>query len=142
MATAKLGDRVQVHYAGTLIDGTEFDSSLGREPLEFKLGEGTLLPDFESAVIGMHEGERKTITIPCDGAYGEHDADLNLQVPRSALPADIELAVGAVLQAKRQDGVTADFRVLEIEDDQVVMDGNHPLAGHDLVFDLELIRIE
>ena len=142
MATAKFGDTVRVHYAGTLIDGTEFASSRGREPLEFKLGQGTLLPDFESAVIGMRTGECKTVTIPCADAYGEHDADLNLQVPRSVLPADIELSVGAVLQAERPDGETADFRVVAIEGDQVVMDGNHPLAGHDLVFDLELVCIK
>lgn len=139
--TAKIGDTVRVHYTGTLVDGTEFDSSREREPLEFKLGDGTLLPDFEAAVIGMREGERKRITIPCAGAYGEHEAELNLEVPREALPDDIELSAGTVLQAQGPEGQTASFRVLEIEGDQVMMDGNHPLAGHDLAFDLELVEI-
>lgn len=139
--SAKIGDTVKVHYTGTLVDGTEFDSSRGREPLEFTLGDETMLPDFEAAMIGMVEGEQKTITIPCEGAYGEQDASLNLDVPRDTLPSDVELSVGAVLQAHGPDGQSASFRVVSIEDDQVAMDGNHPLAGFDLTFQLELVDI-
>ena len=139
--TAKIGDRVKVHYTGTLVDGTEFDTSREREPLEFTLGDETMLPDFEAAVIGMVEGERKTITIPCEGAYGEQDASLNLDVPRDALPTDVDLSVGTVLKASGPDGQSASFRVVSIEEDQVAMDGNHPLAGLDLTFQLELVAI-
>lgn len=139
--TAKIGDTVKVHYTGTLVDGTEFDTSREREPLEFTLGDETMLPDFEAAVIGMIEGERKTITIPCEGAYGEQDARLNLNVPRNALPTDVDLSVGTVLKANGPDGESATFRVVGIAEDQIAMDGNHPLAGFDLTFELELVEI-
>ena len=141
MTVVKTGDTVQVHYTGTLIDGTVFDSSREREPMEFKVGEGQLLPDFEYAVIGMKPGERKTISIPCEGAYGEHDADMDLIVPRDSIPEEIAVEVGAVLNAKGPEGENATFRVVGIQEDQVIMDGNHPLAGHDLTFELELVKI-
>lgn len=141
MATVKPGDRVKVHYTGILVDGTEFDSSRNREPLEFKLGEGEMLPDFEEAILGMREGEHKTITIPCESAYGEHDSEMDLSVPRDSIPEDIELAVGTVLQARGPDGETASFTVMGFEEDRVMMDGNHPLAGHDLTYEVELVQI-
>jgi len=141
MAAAKLGDTVKVHYTGTLADGTQFDSSRGREPLQLTLGEGAMLPDFEEAILGMADGERKTVTIPCESAFGEHVAELNLSVPRESIGADLELAVGSVLRATGPEGETANFVVLGFEDENVIMDGNHPLAGHDLTYELELMQI-
>ncbi len=141
MTQAKLGDTVKVHYTGTLADGTRFDSSRDREPLEVKLGEGVVLPDFEEALLGMTEGEHKTVRIPCENAFGEHDAELNLNVPRESIGTDADLVVGSVLHARGPNGETASFTVIGLEEESVVVDGNHPLAGHDLTFELELVQI-
>ncbi len=141
MITAKVGDKVRVHYTATLADGTELDSSRDREPLELRVGDGVMLPDFEDAVVGMFAGERKTIVIPCESAYGEHDAAMDLTVSRDALPEHFELAVGTVLRAQGPEGETATFTVTAIEGETVMIDGNHPLAGHDLRFELELVEI-
>ncbi|MBK1717320.1 FKBP-type peptidyl-prolyl cis-trans isomerase [Thiocystis violacea] len=141
MTTAKLGDRVEVHYRGTLADGTTFDSSRGRELLVFTLGQGQMLPDFEEALIGMGAGERKTIIIPCESAYGEHDTRMNLTVPKDAIDVGTALEVGTILRAQAPDGETASFTIVALDAETVSMDGNHPLAGHDLTFDLELVRI-
>ncbi|MEY6431840.1 FKBP-type peptidyl-prolyl cis-trans isomerase [Thioalkalicoccus limnaeus] len=141
MATAKPGDTVKVHYSGTLADGTHFDSSRDQEPLEFTIGRGTMLADFEEAILGMHEGERKTITIPCENAFGELDGAMNLTVPRNMIDVEVELRVGTRLRAQGPEGETANFTVVALDDENVIMDGNHPLAGHDLTFDLELVRI-
>ncbi|NEV63536.1 FKBP-type peptidyl-prolyl cis-trans isomerase [Thiorhodococcus minor] len=141
MATAKLGDRVEVHYSGTLGDGTTFDTSRDREPLVFTIGQGRMLPDFEEAFVGMREGERKTIVVPCESAFGEHDTGMALTVPADTIDVGEELAVGTILRAQGPDGEAASFTIVAIEEEAVILDGNHPLAGHDLTFELELVRI-
>ena len=138
---ARAGDTVHVHYTGTLADGSEFDSSRGREPLEFTLGAGQVVPGFESAIMGMERGQSKTVTIPADEAYGAPRPELMMRVPRTQVPPQIELEVGQQLQLGRGDDALV-VTVREVGDDEVVLDGNHPLAGEDLTFALELVRIE
>lgn len=140
-AEAQTGDTVQVHYTGTLADGTEFDSSRGNDPLAFTLGEGQVIPGFESAVLGMQVGETKVVTIPCDQAYGEHHQGMVQAVPRSAMPDDLQLVTGMTLHAQGPDGQVMSVTVAEFDDESVTVDANHPLAGHDLIFDLELVAI-
>ncbi|NEX18176.1 MAG: peptidylprolyl isomerase [Halochromatium sp.] len=141
MTEAKSGDTVKVHYTGTLADGTQFDSSRGQEPLEFTLGQGQMITGFEEAVIGMVLGEHKTITIASADAYGERNRAMVQQVPRTAIPPEIELSQGMLLQAQGPDGETLRFAVADFDDEEVTVDGNHPLAGRDLTFQLELIQI-
>jgi FKBP-type peptidyl-prolyl cis-trans isomerase 2 len=141
MSEAKSGDFVKVHYTGSLSDGTQFDSSQGQEPLAFTLGEGNMIPGFEQAVMGMSQGDKKTITIPCGDAYGERNEDMKQVVPRSVIPDEIDLVEGMVLHAEGPDGQTVRFTVAGFDEQQVQIDGNHPLAGHDLTFDLELVEI-
>lgn len=141
MQQAKRGDTVQVHYKGRLADGTEFDSSEGREPLEFQLGSGQVVPGFEAAVDGMTEGEKKTATIPADEAYGERREDLMFQVPKSQLPPGAEVEVGDMLQVGLNNGETVPVQVAAFDDENLTLDANHPLAGKDLTFDLELVKI-
>ena len=137
---AKAGDTVRVHYTGTLDDGTEFDSSAGREPLEFTLGAGQVVPGFDAAVTGMRIGERKTVTIPAAEAYGEPRQELLLTVPRAQVPPNMQPRVGQRLQVGRGEQA---FPVVvhEVTDEHVILDGNHPLAGQDLTFALELVGI-
>jgi FKBP-type peptidyl-prolyl cis-trans isomerase 2 len=141
MSEAKSGDTVKVHYTGTLADGSEFDSSRGQDPLEFTLGQGNMIAGFENAVLGMSPGEQKTITIPCEQAYGERNEQMTQTIPRQAIPDDIDLAVGMVLHAQSPEGQTVSFTVAGFDDAEVTIDGNHPLAGQDLIFDLELVAI-
>jgi len=141
MPEAKPGNTVKVHYTGTLTDGTKFDSSRGQEPLEFTLGQDEMIGGFEQAVVGMSLGENKTVTIPSDDAYGERNESMVQQVPRSAIPPEIELAPGMMLQAQGPDGETLRFTVADFDEESVTVDGNHPLAGRDLVFELELVEI-
>ncbi|MBK1620371.1 peptidylprolyl isomerase [Lamprobacter modestohalophilus] len=141
MTEAKSGDTVKVHYTGTLTDGTEFDSSRGQEPLEFTLGQGQMISGFEEAVVGMTLGENKTITIASGEAYGERNESMVQQVPRTAIPPEIKLAQGMLLQAQGPDGETLQFTVADFNDEEVTVDGNHPLAGRDLTFQLELVQI-
>lgn len=141
MPTANAGDKVQVHYTGTLDDGTQFDSSRGREPLEVTLGAGQVIPGFDEALTGMSVGDSKTVTIPADQAYGSRREEMVQQVPRSAIPAEIELAPGLGLSAQGPDGQHLSFVVVSFDDQQVTLDANHPLAGRDLTFDLELVSI-
>jgi len=141
MAQAKSGDTVKVHYTGSLNDGAQFDSSIGREPLEVKLGSGAVIPGFDAALQGMEEGESKTVTIPCSDAYGEHRQDAVQEYPRSALPDDLELAVGMQLQGQAPNGQRVLLTVTDLGEDTVMLDANHPLAGKDLIFDLELVEI-
>ena len=140
MSHAKPGDTVLLHYTGTLDDGSEFDSSRGRDPLEFTLGAGQVIPGFDEAVAGMRVGEQKTVTIPADQAYGERQEGLILAVPRAQVPPHIALEVGQELQLS-QEGHAFQVTVRELSDDQVVLDGNHPLAGEALTFALELVEI-
>lgn len=142
MAEAKKGDSVKIHYTGKLEDGTVFDSSENREPIEFTLGEGQVIPGFEDAVEGMEEGQKKTATIPPDQAYGERREDLVLRVPKDQLPDDIDPEKGQQLQMRTEDGRTFDVVVSEVADDSIVLDANHPLAGQDLTFDIELLEVD
>ena len=141
MAQAQAGDLVKVHYTGRLADGTIFDTSMEREPLEFTLGEGELIPGFEQAVLGMTAGESKTATILADQAYGLHRAERVIDVERHHLPSDLQPALGQRLQMTRPDGTTINVVVTTITETQVTLDANHPLAGQDLIFDLILVEI-
>ena len=141
MAQAKQGDTVRIHYTGTLNDGTVFDSSQGRDPLEFTLGQGKVIPGFEQAVVGMDLGESRTANIPVAQAYGPRDEKLVMQVDRQQVPADVELEVDDQIQLRRRDGGMAVATVTAITEATVTMDGNHPLAGEDLTFDIELVEI-
>jgi len=141
MAQANEGDTVHIHYTGRLDDGTVFDSSEDRDPLSFTLGEGQVIPGFEEAVEGMEEGDSKTATIPADDAYGERREDLVLTVLRDRLPEDLEPEVGQPLQMRSGDGETFQVVITEVDDDSVEVDANHPLAGRDLTFDIELVEI-
>ena len=138
---AKTGDTVKVHYTGKLEDGTQFDSSAGRDPLEFTLGEGRIIPGFEAAVVGMNPGDTKTVTIPSDQAYGQRREEAVQQFPREMIPQHIELQIGMQLQANSPDGQPIVLRVTDIAEETVTLDGNHPLAGQNLVFDLELVEV-
>jgi FKBP-type peptidyl-prolyl cis-trans isomerase 2 len=141
MSTPQPGQTVKVHYTGILDDGTQFDSSVGREPLEFTLGEGQVIPGFEQALGEMKEGESRTVHIPPDQAYGEHQPELVQQVDRAQIPAEIELAVGVQLQAQGPEGQVFRLVVTELAESSVTLDGNHPLAGKPLTFELELVEI-
>ncbi|MCB2101943.1 MAG: peptidylprolyl isomerase [Rhodobacterales bacterium] len=141
MSMAASGDTVRIHYTGTLTDGTTFDSSEGREPLEFTLGTQSVIPGFETAVTGMAVGEKKEITIPCAEAYGDHNPEMVQEVPMANLPSDVPLEVGTQLQAQTPDGQTFAVVVVAVNDNSAVLDGNHPLAGHDLTFAIELVEI-
>jgi peptidylprolyl isomerase len=141
MAQAKAGDSVLVHYTGTLSDGTVFDSSRGREPLAFTLGTGQVIPGFEQAVLGLSPGESRTTTIPSGQAYGEHQADLVFEVDRTQLPSGMTPAVGEQYQMRQGDGQVMVVTVQDVSAGQVTFDANHPLAGKDLTFELELVSI-
>ena len=141
MSQAKSGDTVKIHYTGTLDDGTQFDSSAGRDPLEFELGGGQVIPGFDSAVTGMAVGESKSVRIEPDEAYGPRHEQLVQQVPRSALPDDLEPQVGMGLQSQSPEGQVMMLTVTEVEDDNITVDANHPLAGQVLNFDIELVSI-
>lgn len=140
-AQAKDGDTVKVNYTGMLADGTVFDTSEGREPLEFTLGQGQLLPGFEKTVIGMKAGESKTVNIPADEAYGPYRDDLVLVMGRDQLPEDLDPEVGQQLQATQPDGSTIVVTVTAVTETTVTVDANHPLAGKDLTFKIELVEI-
>ena len=141
MSTAKSGDTVKIHYTGTLDDGTQFDSSAGREPLEFELGSGQVIPGFDKAVDGMTVGESKNFRLEADEAYGEHHDELVQQVDRNALPDDIDPQAGMALQSTSPDGQVAQFTVTEVTEETITVDANHPLAGHALNFEIELVAI-
>jgi len=141
MAQAQLGDMVKVHYTGRLADGTTFDTSMQREPLEFTLGEGDLIPGFEQAVLGMTPGESKTATILSDQAYGPHHPDRIIEVERHHLPSDLEPELGQRLQLTRPDGTAITVMITAVTEAQVTLDANHPLAGKDLIFDIMLVEI-
>jgi peptidylprolyl isomerase len=138
---AKNGDVVQVNYTGKLEDGTIFDSSEGREPLEFTLGADQMIPGFEKAILGMKVGETKTFTIPAKEAYGNHRDDLVMEIPRAELPENLNPQVGQQLQSTRSDGMIIVVTVIEVSDTKITVDANHPLAGKDLTFEVELVSI-
>ena len=136
----KNGDTVQVNYTGKLSDGTVFDSSSGHTPLEFTLGSGKLIPGFEKAVLGMKVGEKKTITIPANEAYGPYRKELTLEIPRTDLK-DITPKIGMQLQSTQKDGSLIVATITKITETTVTLDANHHLAGKDLTFEIELLKI-
>ena len=136
------GNIVQVHYTGTLADGTVFDTSVDREPLEFTLGAGKMISGFEQAVPGMKVGELKTITIPAADAYGPRRDDMIIEVNREELPGGLDPNVGDQLPMTRTDGGTSMFPVIKVSEKTITIDANHPLAGKDLTFEIELIQIQ
>lgn len=142
MAEASKGTNVKIHYTGRLDDGTVFDTSRERDPLDFTVGEGKVIPGFEEAVEGMAEGEEKTTTIPAEDAYGPRRDDLVLPVERARLPEGLDPEVGQPLQMQTEDGQVVQVVVAELRDDVVMLDANHPLAGRDLTFDIELVEVQ
>jgi peptidylprolyl isomerase len=141
LSKVKDGDTVKVHYTGTLKDGKVFDSSEGREPLEFTLGQGQLIPGFEKAVTGLGKGESTTVDIPSNEAYGESREDLVISVPKDQLPDDVEPQVGMQLQVNQPDGQPIPVRITEVGEENLTLDANHPLAGKDLTFKIELVEV-
>jgi peptidylprolyl isomerase len=141
MQEAKNGDQVKVHYHGRLNDGTTFDSSEGRSPLEFEVGAGQVIKGFEDGVLGMKTGEKKTIRIPVNEAYGEKSPDMIIEFPRDQFPPDMKPEIGMQLNLRGQDGRSFPVVISEVKDEVVVLDGNHPLAGKDLIFDIEMVEI-
>ena len=141
MAHAKPGDTVRIHYSGFLMDGTIFDSSLEGEPFEFTLGEGTVIPGFEDGVVGMEEGEEKTLAIPPARAYGDRDEDLVAVIDLVQLPEDIKPVVGSILQITSEGGEVSNVIITELSDTTITLDGNHPLAGQDLIFEVRLLEV-
>ncbi len=137
---AKEGDTVKVHYKGKLEDGNVFDSSEGKEPIEFKLGEGKIIPGFEKAVSGMEKGEKKTVKVASDDAYGPVKEEAVVALDKKQLPPDIKPQKGQLLQMQKE-GQTIVVNVTDVGEEKITIDANHPLAGKDLVFDLELVEI-
>ncbi|MEM9632412.1 MAG: peptidylprolyl isomerase [Pseudomonadota bacterium] len=141
MTEAKSGDTVRLHYKGTLDDGSVFDSSEGREPLEFTVGSGQIIPGLDKAILGMKIGDEKTVRVEAAEAYGPHNPDAKQAVPRSNIPENVPLEVGLQLQAQTENGQMMSVTVVEISDDEVILDANHPLAGKDLTFEIQLTGI-
>lgn len=141
MSEAKTGDTVRIHYTGTLEDGSTFDSSDGRDPLEFTLGTGQVIPGFDKAVDGMAVGDEKKVEIGAEDAYGDHDPNGLQSFPREKVPEDIPLDVGTRLQLSTPSGQPLMVTVSEVTEEEVILDANHPLAGKDLTFDIKLVEI-
>ncbi len=142
MSQVKDGDTIQVHYTGKLTDETVFDSSREREPLEFTVGSGQLIKGFDKAVIGLAAGQSTVANIPCAEAYGEPREDMVMEVPKTQLPAEIKPEIGMTLSAGQQDGTQMPVTIVEVAEDHIKLDANHPLAGKDLVFDIEVVSIK
>jgi peptidylprolyl isomerase len=140
-AAVKPGDAVAVHYTGKLADGSVFDSSRDREPLKFVLGRQRVIAGFEKAVLGMTEGETKTAKISADDAYGKHQPEKVVQFARENIPSDIDVKVGQELQVQTTAGQSLPARVVDTSESNVTLDANHPLAGQDLTFEIELVEI-
>ncbi len=138
---ASAGNTVCFHYTGTLEDGSVFDSSEGRDPLEFELGSGTIIPGLDRAIAGMRVGEQKTVTIPSEEAYGDYQPQARQDVPRDQIPPEIPLDKGAMLQMQTPDGNAIPVVVADVSDDTVTLDANHPLAGKDLTFAVEIVSV-
>ena len=141
METAKTDDTVKVHYTGKFEDGTVFDSSEGRDPLEFTLGKRMVIAGFEAAALGMAPGETKTVKIPAEEAYGPRHEEMVMEVARASMPVEIEPQVGQVLQIGSSQDQMIQVVVAEVTEESVILDANHPLAGIDLVFEIELVEI-
>jgi FKBP-type peptidyl-prolyl cis-trans isomerase 2 len=141
MAKAKEGDKVKIHYTGKFEDGQVFDSSVDREPLEFTLGQGQVIPGFEKGVVGMEEGEKKEITVAPEEGYGPRYDQNVIEVKKSVFPDDITPEVGRQLQVQAPDGNKMNVVITDVQDETVTLDANHPLAGKTLLFDVELVEI-
>lgn len=141
MQEVKNGDKVQVHYHGRLKDGTTFDSSSGRDPLEFEVGTGMVIRGFDAGVMGMKVGDKKTIEIPVEDAYGPKDPNMLVEFPKDQFPADLKPEEGMQLNMTNGQGQVIPVVVTEVKTDSVLLDANHPLAGEDLIFDIELVAI-
>jgi peptidylprolyl isomerase len=142
MSQVKSGDTVRLHYTGTLNDGTTFDSSAGRDPLEFTVGSGQIIPGLDKALPGMEVGEKKVVEIPCAEAYGETNPEARQAIPRSEIPDHIPTDPGTQLQMQSPDGNTVPVTVVDATETEVTLDANHPLAGKDLTFAIELVGID
>ena len=141
MAQVKHGDTVKIHYTGKFEDGRVFDTSVGREPLEFTVGANQVIPGFEKGIVGMNQDESRTITIPPDEAYRPHHREMVLDIPRNEFPPNIQPEVGQQLELQQPNGQAVIVMVVEVSESCVTLDGNHPLAGKDLIFDIQLIEI-
>ena len=141
MSKAKKGDKVRIHYTGTLDDGTQFDSSAGSDPLEFELGANQVIPGFEAAIMGMSPGDTDKIRIEAEQAYGPRREEMVLTAPRDQIPPGLDPQVGQQLQLQHPSGEDVAVVVTEVTDESVTLDGNHPLSGQALSFELELVEI-
>jgi FKBP-type peptidyl-prolyl cis-trans isomerase 2 len=141
MAQVKHGDVVRVHYTGKLVSGDQFDSSVGREPLEFTVGAGMMIKGFDDAMPGMAVGEKKTVNIPAADAYGEKDPNAIIEFPKENVPEDMKLEPGMQLTLSNEAGQPFPVVVVEVKEEVIVLDANHFLAGQELVFDIELIEL-
>lgn len=137
----KKGDVVRVHYTGTLNDGSQFDSSVGRSPLEFTVGAGQMIAGFDAGVLGMSIGEKKTIQIDPDNGYGQKDPNAIIEFPASNVPEGMQVEVGMKLNLQNQYGQPVPVEVIEVKEEVIIMDANHFLAGKDLIFEVELVEI-
>ena len=142
MSTIKSGDTVRIHYTGTLTTGETFDSSDGRDPLEFVVGSGQIIPGLDVAIPGMAVGDKKTVDVPCAQAYGETNPDARQSVPRSEIPDNIPLDLGTQLQMQTPQGQVMHVTVAEVTETEVTLDANHALAGKDLIFAIEMVGID
>jgi peptidylprolyl isomerase len=141
MSQVKSGDQVKVHYTGKLTNGEQFDSSVGREPLEFTVGAGQMIKGFDDAMPGMKVGDKKTVNIPAADAYGEKNDEAIIEFPKENVPADMKLEPGMQLTLSNSQGQPVPVIVVEVKDDVIILDANHFLAGKELVFDIELVEI-
>ena len=141
MPQAQSDNTVKVHYTGKLADGTIFDDSRGREPLEFQLGQSLVIPGFEEAIVGMSAGESKTVTIPPEAGYGQRHEEMVQLVAKDKLPEGLELQVGVQLEARSPEGQPIPVLVTEVNETDVTLDANHPLAGQELTFEIELMDV-
>lgn len=136
------GDTVHIHYTGKLEDGTTFDSSEGRDPLVFQVGSGQIIPGLDTAIPGMAVGEKKTVTVPCEQAYGPVNPGMLQEISRETIPAEIPVDIGTRLQMKTPDGQVVPVTVTAADDKSVTLDANHPLAGKDLTFAIEVVSVQ
>lgn len=141
-AVAEDGDTVRIDYTLSLSDGTVYQTTVGNQPLEFVIGEGSMLADFEEAVIGMKAGESKTVTIAATDAYGEYREDLIIKIKRSQIQGGEDVKIGDYLTVTNSDGRTSQVKVIDVSDDDVIIDANYPLAGEDLTFKIDLLEIK
>ncbi|MEX2593207.1 MAG: peptidylprolyl isomerase [Anditalea sp.] len=141
MSVATKGNKVKVHYTGKLNDGTVFDTSENREPLEFTVGDGNMIKGFDTAVQGMEPGSNKSVVIPSDEAYGEKKEEMMVDIPIDQVPADIKPEVGMDLSIQNQEGQPMPVKVVNVDPEKITLDANHPLAGQDLTFDIKLVEI-